>query len=188
MSTTTVASERGRRGTAAAAAAAERRAAEERADSRRRILAIVGGSSGNLVEWYDFYVYSFCSIYFAHAFFPSGDRTTELLNAAGVFAAGFLVRPVGGWLFGRIADRHGRRISMMASVLLMCGGSLMIALLPTHAAIGVAAPALLLTARLLQGLSVGGEYGTSSSKKTPMKRPRNCSKDVVGYWSRTART
>src|SRR6478609_3643570 len=101
-------------------------------DTRRRIFAIVGASSGNLVEWYDFYVYSFCALYFAPAFFPSGDRTSQLLPAAGVFAAGFLVRPIGGWFFGRLADRRGRRFAMMASVLLMCAGSLMIAVLPTH--------------------------------------------------------
>src|SRR3954451_18083581 len=100
---------------------------------RGPIVAIMGASSGNLVEWYDFYVYSFTSLYFAAAFFPSGDRTSQLLAAAGVFAAGFLVRPVGGWVFGRLADRRGRRFSMMASVLLMCFGSLMIAVLPTHA-------------------------------------------------------
>jgi MHS family dicarboxylic acid transporter PcaT-like MFS transporter/MHS family alpha-ketoglutarate permease-like MFS transporter len=132
-------------------------------DNRSRILAIVGASSGNLVEWFDFYVYSFCAIYFAPAFFPSGNPTTQLLNTAGVFAAGFLMRPVGGWLFGRIADKHGRRTSMMISVLMMCGGSLMIAFLPTYATIGAAAPALLLVARLFQGLSVGGEYGTSAT-------------------------
>jgi MHS family dicarboxylic acid transporter PcaT-like MFS transporter/MHS family alpha-ketoglutarate permease-like MFS transporter len=132
-------------------------------DNRKRIFAIVGASSGNLVEWFDFYVYSFCAIYFAPAFFPSGNPTTQLLNTAGVFAAGFLMRPVGGWLFGRIADKHGRRTSMMISVLMMCGGSLMIAFLPTYAAIGAAAPVLLLVARLFQGLSVGGEYGTSAT-------------------------
>jgi metabolite-proton symporter len=132
-------------------------------DTRKRIFAIVGASSGNLVEWFDFYVYSFCAIYFAPAFFPSGNPTTQLLNTAGVFAAGFLMRPVGGWLFGRIADKHGRRTSMMISVLMMCGGSLMIAFLPTYATIGAAAPALLLVARLFQGLSVGGEYGTSAT-------------------------
>src|SRR5436305_14246846 len=93
-------------------------------ETRNRIRAIVGGSSGNLVEWYDFYVYSFCALYFAPAFFPSGDRTTQLMNAAGVFAAGFLMRPLGGWLFGRIADKSGRRAAMMISVLMMCGGSL----------------------------------------------------------------
>ena len=132
-------------------------------DTRSRIFAIVGASSGNLVEWFDFYIYSYCTIYFAPAFFPSGNPTTQLLNTAGVFAAGFLMRPVGGWLFGRIADKHGRRTSMMISVLMMCGGSLTIAVLPTYAAIGAAAPALLLVARLFQGLSVGGEYGTSAT-------------------------
>jgi MHS family alpha-ketoglutarate permease-like MFS transporter len=132
-------------------------------DTGRRIWAIVGGSSGNLVEWYDFYVYSFTAIYFASEFFPKGDQTTQLLNAAGVFAAGFLMRPVGSWFFGRIADRHGRRVSMMIAVGMMCGGSLLVAVLPTYAGIGVAAPALLLLARLIQGLSVGGEYGTSAT-------------------------
>jgi MHS family dicarboxylic acid transporter PcaT-like MFS transporter/MHS family alpha-ketoglutarate permease-like MFS transporter len=130
---------------------------------RERIFAIVGASSGNLVEWFDFYIYSFCALYFSSAFFPSGNPTTQLLNTAGIFAAGFLMRPVGGWLFGRIADRYGRRNSMMISVLMMCGGSLMIAVLPTYASIGVMAPALLLVARLFQGLSVGGEYGTSAT-------------------------
>ncbi|NTZ08257.1 MFS family transporter [Burkholderia metallica] len=132
-------------------------------DTRRRVLAIVGASSGNLVEWFDFYIYSFCALYFAPAFFPSGNTTTQLLNTAGVFAAGFLMRPIGGWLFGRIADRHGRRAAMMISVLMMCGGSLVIAVLPTYAQIGAFAPALLLAARLFQGLSVGGEYGTSAT-------------------------
>ncbi|AET91670.1 citrate-proton symport [Burkholderia sp. YI23] len=129
----------------------------------QRIKAIVGASSGNLVEWYDFYAYAFTSIYFAAAFFPSGDRTSQLMATAGIFAVGFFMRPLGGWLFGWIADRHGRKNSMLISVLMMCGGSLMIALLPTHASIGAWAPALLLVARLLQGLSVGGEYGTAAT-------------------------
>jgi MFS transporter, MHS family, alpha-ketoglutarate permease len=142
------------------------------AEARRRsILAIVGGSSGNLVEWYDFYVYSFCALYFAPAFFPSGDRTTQLLNAAGVFAVGFLMRPIGGWLFGRIGDRHGRRVSMMLSVLMMCAGSLAVAVLPTYATIGAAAPLLLVLARLVQGLSVGGEYGTSATYMSEVALP-----------------
>ena len=119
----------------------------------KRIFAIVGASSGNLVEWFDFYVYAFCAIYFAPAFFPSDDPTVQLLNTAGVFAAGFLMRPIGGWIFGRLADRHGRKNSLMISVLMMCFGSLMIAW----------APALLLLARLIQGLSVGGEYGTTAT-------------------------
>jgi MHS family alpha-ketoglutarate permease-like MFS transporter len=133
------------------------------ADTRRRVLAIVGASSGNLVEWFDFYIYSFLALYFAPAFFPSGNPTTQLLNTAGVFAAGFLMRPIGGWMFGRIADKHGRRTSMMISVLMMCAGSLVICFLPTYASIGAWAPFFLLIARLFQGLSVGGEYGTSAT-------------------------
>lgn len=139
------------------------RKSDEGSDTRRRVWAIVGASSGNLVEWFDFYVYSFCSLYFAHIFFPSGNTTTQLLQTAGVFAAGFLMRPIGGWIFGRIADRHGRKTSMLISVCMMCFGSLMIACLPGYATIGTWAPALLLLARLFQGLSVGGEYGTSAT-------------------------
>ena len=133
------------------------------ADRRRRIVAIVGASSGNLVEWYDFYAYAFTSIYFASAFFPSGDPTSQLLATAGIFAVGFFMRPLGGWLFGWIADTHGRRISMVISVLMMCTGSLLIAVMPTYATIGALAPVLLLAARLVQGLSVGGEYGTAAT-------------------------
>ncbi|CNC10938.1 proline/glycine betaine transporter [Yersinia pseudotuberculosis] len=135
----------------------------EKADTRQRIQAIVGASSGNLVEWFDFYVYSFCALYFAPLFFPSDNPTTQLVQTAGVFAAGFLMRPIGGWLFGYIADRHGRKLSMLISVYMMCAGSLMIACLPTYASIGNLAPILLLLARLFQGLSVGGEYGTSAT-------------------------
>lgn len=132
-------------------------------EKRKRIFAIMAASSGNLVEWFDFYIYAFGAIYFASAFFPKSDPTAQLLNTAGVFAAGFLMRPIGGWIFGRIADRRGRRTSLLISVALMCGGSLMIAALPTYAAIGAWAPALLLVARLIQGLSVGGEYGTTAT-------------------------
>jgi MFS transporter, MHS family, alpha-ketoglutarate permease len=138
-------------------------AADVAADRRRRIFAIVGSSSGNLVEWYDFYCYAFFALYFASAFFPHGDQTIQLLQTAAIFAVGFFMRPIGGWLFGRIADRAGRRTSMVMSVLMMCGGSLMIGVLPTYATAGAAAPVLLLLARMIQGLSVGGEYGTSAT-------------------------
>jgi MHS family alpha-ketoglutarate permease-like MFS transporter len=132
-------------------------------EKRKRIFAIVSASSGNLVEWFDFYVYSFASIYFASQFFPSGNATAEFLKSAAVFAVGFLMRPIGGWMFGRIADRVGRKKSMVVSVLMMCAGSLAIAVLPTYATIGVAAPILLLIIRMFQGLSVGGEYGTTAT-------------------------
>jgi MHS family alpha-ketoglutarate permease-like MFS transporter len=133
------------------------------AEKRKRIFAVMAASSGNLVEWFDFYIYSFCSLYFAAAFFPKMDQTAQLLNTAGVFAAGFLMRPIGGWLFGRIADRRGRKFALVISVAMMCFGSLMIACLPVYASIGAWAPFLLLMARLLQGLSVGGEYGTTAT-------------------------
>ena len=135
----------------------------EATDRRRRIIAIIGASSGNLVEWYDFYAYAFTSIYFASAFFPTGDPTSQLLGTAGIFAVGFFMRPLGGWLFGWIADTHGRRTSMVISVVMMCAGSLLVAIMPTYATIGALAPMLLLFARLAQGLSVGGEYGTAAT-------------------------
>ncbi|WP_336485314.1 MFS family transporter [Methylobacterium nigriterrae] len=138
-------------------------AQDEAADRRRRIMAIVGSSSGNLVEWYDFYCYAFFALYFAPAFFPKGDSTSQLLQTAGIFAVGFFMRPIGGWLFGRIADRLGRRTSMVISVLMMCAGSLAIGVLPTYETVGTAAPVLLLLARMVQGVSVGGEYGTSAT-------------------------
>ncbi|MFE1600914.1 MFS family transporter [Methylobacterium sp. ID0610] len=132
-------------------------------DSRARIRAIIGSSSGNLVEWYDFYAYAFTAIYFKDAFFPGSDPTVQLINTAAVFAIGFLMRPIGGWVFGRVADRFGRKNSMLISVLMMCLGSLVIAVLPTYGQIGLLAPILLLLARMAQGLSVGGEYGTSAT-------------------------
>lgn len=134
----------------------------------QRIKSILSGSIGNLVEWYDWYVYAAFSLYFAKAFFPQGDMTAQLLNTAAIFAVGFLMRPLGGWLMGIYADRKGRKAALLASVLLMCFGSLIIALTPGYDTIGVAAPILLVIARLLQGLSVGGEYGTSATYLSEM--------------------
>lgn len=136
-----------------------------------RIKAILTGSAGNLVEWYDWYTYATFTIYFAPVFFPSGNYTAQLLNTAAIFGVGFLMRPIGGWLFGRIADQKGRKSAMTLSVLLMSFGSMLIACTPGHASIGVAAPALLLVARLLQGLSVGGEYGTSATYLSEVATP-----------------
>jgi MHS family alpha-ketoglutarate permease-like MFS transporter len=136
------------------------------ADVRRRVKAIFIGSIGNLVEWYDFYAYAAFALYFASSFFPGTDPVVQQLNAALLFALGFVVRPIGGWLFGHLADHYGRRNALMLSVLLMCFGSLMIAVTPTYASIGVAAPVLLGLARLIQGLSLGGEYGTSATYLT----------------------
>lgn len=131
--------------------------------ARQRLRAIFGGSIGNLVEWYDWYTYAAFAIYFAPSFFPKSNHTVQLLNTAAIFAVGFLMRPIGGWVLGRYADRRGRKAALTLSVTLMCLGSLIIAVTPTYASIGIAAPALLLVARLLQGFSVGGEYGTSAT-------------------------
>lgn len=135
-------------------------------DVRRRLKAILIGSIGNLVEWYDFYAYTAFALYFADAFFPGSDPVVQQLNAAIVFAIGFVMRPIGGWLFGHLADHHGRRNSLMLSVLLMCFGSLVIAVTPTYASIGAAAPVILGLARIVQGLSLGGEYGASATYLT----------------------
>lgn len=146
--------------------------------SKRRIKAIAGGSIGNLVEWYDWYTYSAFALYFSASFFPKENQTVQLLQTAGIFALGFIMRPIGGWLFGSIADKHGRKYSMTLSVLLMSIGSLLIAVTPTYHSIGVFAPIVLLIARLLQGLSVGGEYGVSATYLSEMATP-----DRRGFYS-----
>jgi len=143
------------------------------ADMRRRLKAIFIGSVGNLVEWYDFYAYAAFSLYFAHLFFPGSDPVVQQLNAALLFALGFLVRPLGGILFGHLADRKGRRIALTLSVTLMCFGSLMIAVTPTYASVGLAAPVVLFFARLVQGLSHGGEYGTSATYLSEVAHPKH---------------
>lgn len=140
-------------------------------DRRMRARAAIAGSAGNLIEWYDFYAYAYTALYFAAAFFPAGDRTAQLLNVAAIYAAGFLIRPLGGWFFGRYADRHGRRAAMIASVLLMGAGSLLVGILPTYATIGAAAPALLLVARLMQGFSTGGQYGAAATYLSEIAEP-----------------
>ncbi len=125
-----------------------------------RIKGIVGAASGNLVEWFDFYIYAVFAAYFTHALTaPDMEPTTKAIYVWGVFAASFFMRPIGSWLFGRIADRHGRKKSMVISICLMALSSFLFAALPTYDQVGMLAPFLLLMVRLLQGLSVGGEYG-----------------------------
>ena len=137
--------------------------AEDYATMRHRLRSIFGGSIGNLIEWYDFYVYNFFALYFAKSFFPNANPTVQLLNTFGIYALGFLIRPVGGWILGVYADRAGRRAALTLSVTLMCAGSALIAIAPTYATLGLGAPLLLLAARLIQGISLGGEYGTSAT-------------------------
>jgi len=141
---------------------------EQAKDTRYRLKSIFGGSIGNLVEWYDWYSYSAFALYFSPIFFPNSSPNAQLLDTAGIFAVGFLMRPIGGWLFGTIADKHGRKQSMALSVLVMAIGSLIIGLTPGYKQIGIAAPLLLLFARLIQGLSTGGEYGTSATYLSEM--------------------
>jgi len=136
-----------------------------------RMRSIFSGSVGNLVEYFDWYVYAAFSLYFAPKFFPAGDQTAQLMNTAAVFAIGFLVRPLGGWLLGSYADRKGRKAALLVSVMLMCFGSLLIACIPGYDVIGFWAPALLLLARLLQGISLGGEYGSSATYISEMATP-----------------
>ncbi|WP_435590597.1 MFS transporter [Nocardia sp. bgisy118] len=148
--------------------------ATQAAGERRVVGNVMRGSLGNLIEWYDWYVYAAFSVYFAKTFFPSGDSTAQLLQSALVFALGFLMRPIGGWLLGQYADRAGRRTALTLSVTVMAAGSLIIAVTPSYHTIGIAAPIILLIARLLQGLSLGAEYATSatylSEVATPGKR------------------
>lgn len=140
--------------------------------SKRRKRAIWNGSMINLIEWYDWYAYSSFAIYFSPAFFPEDDFTVQLLKVAGIFALGFLMRPVGGLLFGSMGDRIGRKKSMLVSVWLMSLGSLLIAFTPAYHTIGIFAPMILLLARMMQGLSVGGEVGISTAYLTEMATPR----------------
>ena len=138
------------------------------ANSKRVAGNIFKGSVGNLIEWYDWYVYSAFAVYFSAEFFPKGDPTSQLLNTAAIFAVGFLMRPIGSLLMGRYADRHGRRAALTLSITVMAGGSLIIACTPSYESIGIMAPIILVLARLLQGLSLGGEYGTSATYLSEM--------------------
>lgn len=141
--------------------------------AQQRLKSIFRGAIGNLIEWYDWYVYAAFSIYFAKSFFPQGDLTSQLLNTSAIFAVGFFMRPLGGWLMGNYADKHGRRKALIVSVFLMSIGSLLIAVTPTYQQIGMIAPVILTFARLLQGLSVGGEYASSATYLTEMATEKN---------------
>ncbi|CAN5225650.1 MFS transporter [soil metagenome] len=146
--------------------------------SFQRIKAILGGSAGNLVEWYDWFAYTGFSIYFASEFFPKGDNTAQLLSAAMLNIVSFGARPIGAWAMGHFADKLGRRTALVVSVLMMCAGALIIACTPTYAKIGVAAPAILVFARIVQGLSVGGQYGAAATYMSEM-----ATKKRRGFWS-----
>lgn len=143
-----------------------------------RLRAILAGSAGNLIEWYDFYIYAFTALYFSPAFFPKSDQLVQLMATSAIFAVGFLLRPIGGWFFGRYADRHGRQSAMVLSVMMMGAGALLIAVLPTFAQVGILAPILLLIGRMVQGFSTGGQYGTAATYLSEIAGRRR-----RGFWS-----
>lgn len=145
---------------------------------RKRLVSIIGGSAGNLVEWYDWFAYAAFAIYFAPVFFPKADPTAQLLSTAAIFAVGFVMRPIGAWVMGRFADTRGRKAGLSLSVALMFSGSMLIAVAPTYAVAGLLGPVTLLVARMLQGLSLGGEYGASATYLSEMA-PR----DHRGFWA-----
>lgn len=132
------------------------------AQTRRAIWNTIRGSSGNLVEWYDVYIYTVFASYFEGQFFDESEKNSTIYVYA-IFAVTFLMRPVGSWFFGRYADRRGRRAALTFSVSLMAACSMVIALVPSQATIGIAAPIILVLARLVQGFATGGEYGTSAT-------------------------
>jgi MHS family proline/betaine transporter-like MFS transporter len=124
---------------------------------------LFAGMVGNVLEWYDFVVYGFLAVIIGELFFPSDDPMVSLLKSLGVFAVGFIMRPVGAVLFGHIGDRYGRKKALTISIIMMAVSTTAIGLLPTYAQIGILAPTLLVMLKLFQGLSVGGEYTTSVS-------------------------
>lgn len=137
-------------------------AAQAPVSTHRAILNTVKGSAGNLVEWYDVYIYTVFAAYFENQFFDSADKNSTIY-VYGIFAVTFVMRPIGSWFFGRFADRRGRRAALTVSITLMSACSLVVALMPTRESIGVWAAVILIAARLVQGFATGGEYGTSAT-------------------------
>jgi MFS transporter, MHS family, proline/betaine transporter len=133
---------------------------DDQSKTRRAVSAAV---IGNVLEWYDFAVYAYVAVYIARKFFPQGDEVTALLATFLAYGLGFVARPLGGIILGRVGDTHGRKTALLITIALMAVGTVMIGILPTYAAIGVAAPVLLVVARLLQGFSAGGEWGSSTA-------------------------
>jgi MHS family proline/betaine transporter-like MFS transporter len=156
-------------------------AAGEKPASAATTRTVVAGAIGNVLEWYDFGLFGFFAPVISRQFFPAENRLASLLGTFGVFAVGFLVRPLGGILFGSLGDRLGRKRALEVSVLLMAIPTTLLGLLPTHAQIGIAAPVLLTVIRILQGLSVGGEYIGSMSFLVEHARPGR--RAFVGSWS-----
>ncbi len=147
---------------------------------------IVASSTGTVFEWYDFYLYAVLAPFFAALFFPSGNDTAALLSAFATYAAGFLVRPFGALLFGRIGDLVGRKYTFLVTILVMGASTFAVGLLPTYASIGWAAPVMLVLLRLLQGLALGGEYGGAATYVAEHARPND--RGFATSWIQTTAT
>src|SRR5580658_6780798 len=142
---------------------------------------VLAGAIGNVLEWYDFGLFGYFASVIAAEFFPGADRMASLLDTFGVFATGFLMRPIGGLLFGLVGDRLGRKRALELSVLLMAISTTLLGLLPGYARIGLAAPILLTALRMIQGLSVGGEYIGSIAFLAEHAPPNR--RALYGSWS-----
>src|SRR5512133_3131488 len=131
------------------------------AAEERRV--IVASSVGTVFEWYDFYLYAILAPFFAGLFFPPGNQTAALLGAFGAYAAGFLVRPFGALVFGRVGDLVGRKYTFLVTIVVMGMSTVLVGILPTYKTIGFGAPLILVLLRLAQGLALGGEYGGAAT-------------------------
>ena len=134
--------------------------------SQRKV--IIAGSIGNAVEWFDWTIYATFALYFSKQFFPSDNPTAALLATFAIFAVGFFMRPLGGIVIGIFSDRYGRKAALSVTIIMMAVGSLMIGLSPTYSTIGIVAPIILVLARLLQGLSLGGEFASAATYLSEM--------------------
>jgi MHS family alpha-ketoglutarate permease-like MFS transporter len=166
----------------ATTAAGPRSPAVRMTDKQRR--AVIAGAVGNTVEWVDWAVYSAFAPIFASQFFPKGDKTADLLATLAVFAVGFLMRPIGAALLGGYADRRGRKAGMTLTISMMAGAALLVAVCPPYSAVGLVAPAVLLLARLVQGFSAGGEFGTSSAFLIESAAPSR--RAFIGSWQQVS--
>ena len=133
-------------------------------DTASSIWKVIGASSvGTMIEWYDFYIFGMLAKTISVQFFPEGNTTAALLSTLAIFAAGFIVRPFGALVFGRLGDLIGRKYTFLLTLVLMGGSTFLIGLVPGYKSIGIAAPLLVLLLRLLQGLALGGEYGGAAT-------------------------
>ena len=161
-------------------------AAQSGSMSRDEKFVIFASSLGTIFEWYDFYLYAVLAPFFAALFFPAGNDTAALLSAFATYAAGFLIRPFGAVIFGRIGDLVGRKYTFLVTIMVMGSATFLVGVLPTYASIGWLAPILLVTLRLCQGLALGGEYGGAATYVAEHARPHE--RGYATSWIQTTAT